>query len=88
MKYNSFMDYGDDEVGDEGWLETAENNRQMCSICGRTIPKDVQRISLSYRSRYGTGYKRICGLCILTYSRKVNKKPLKKWMDKLIVDEL
>ena len=74
------------EVKDK--LVTAENGRQICSFCGRAIPKDVQRISFGYSTRYGSSNKRVCGLCILQLADELDKKPIKKWKEKLVVKEL
>ena len=69
-------------------LKIANTGQEKCSVCGRTIPKDVQRISFPYNTRYGVSYKRVCALCILKLSKDVNKKPIKKWKEMLVLKEL
>jgi hypothetical protein len=56
-----------------------ENNLQKCQECEKSIPKDVQRISFSYKTRYGRSYIRICALCIIDLAKKVNKATIKKY---------
>jgi len=72
----------------EDRLYTYENSREKCSICGRNIPEDVDRISFDYRTHWGSSYIRVCGMCILTLSESINKKPIERWNDKLMVDKL
>jgi len=69
-------------------LEVHTNSRCVCSICGRCIPKDVERISLGYRGAYSYNYKRICGLCILELSKELDLKSVEEWKDKMMVEEL
>jgi len=69
-------------------LEKAEVGNQKCSGCKRTIPRDVERISFPYTTRYGVSYIRICSLCLLELSKRIDKKPINKWKQKLIIDAL
>jgi len=70
------------------YLEKHNNSRQICSICGRSIPKYIQRVSLSYSSKFGCSYKRICSLCILELSKELDLKSIEEWKDKMMVEEL
>jgi hypothetical protein len=66
-------------------LSTWATNRCVCSICGSTIPKEVERVSFSYKTRYGTSYIRICGLCIIRTARKLKRKPIMDWAKKVTI---
>ena len=69
-------------------LKTHTNNREECSLCKRKIPKDVERVSFLYRSRYSYSHKRICGLCILKLSTLLDLKSVNEWKEKIMVEEL
>lgn len=70
-------------------LNLAENNRQKCSVCGKQIPKEIERIKLDYINRYGGScYKRVCSRCILLLSKVIDKKQIKKWNEILIEEQI
>ena len=69
-------------------LETHKDGRQMCSICGKSIPKDIKRISLSYCGMYGGSNKRICARCILYLAELIDKEKVAKWENKLVLKSL
>jgi len=70
------------------WLEVADSNRQKCSICGRTIPKFVERVSFGFSTQWGYSHKRICGLCILQLADNIDKKRINEWKDSLLVKKI
>ncbi len=73
----------------KGELKKGENDKQKCSMCGRWIPKEVERISLSYYGSYGgNNHKRICGLCLSQLYEVLDKKAVENWKLKLITNEL
>jgi len=69
-------------------LELADNNRQKCSICGRTIPKNVHRVSFYYNTQWGGSNKRICGMCILELAEHIDKESIKEWKNKIMVKRI
>ena len=62
---------------------TVSSNNQVCACCNRCIPKFVKRLSLGYRTRYGSAALRVCEVCINELSKKVNKKSVKQWEEQL-----
>ena len=70
-------------------LEIHNSGRQKCTICKRYIPKHIQRISIEHIGRYGREKSiRICGLCILNFSKDLNIEGIKEWEKFIMVDEL
>lgn len=69
-------------------LKIGNNNGERCSCCGRTIPKEVGRITFDYSTRWGTSYKRLCGLCIQRLYKALDKKPIKVWEKRVIKGEV
>jgi len=69
-------------------LDIAENNRQRCTICGRSIPKNVDRFNFSYRTQWGCSHFRICSYCLEQLYLVINKKPLEEWKEKIMIDEI
>lgn len=59
---NKMENYGDPDY--KQFLTTHTNNLQKCSLCRRSIPKELKRINFEYKSEYGYSYKRICLYCI------------------------
>jgi len=70
------------------WLDKGENGRQVCSICGNTIPKYIDRVSFAYRTQWGYSHKRICSYCIEQLYLELDKDSLEKWKEKILVDKL
>lgn len=66
-------------------LIKALDGRQKCSLCGESIPKEVDRLSFGYKTRFGHSYIRLCGLCLIRASNQVDKKSLKEWAKKIVV---
>ena len=70
-------------------LTKCENGKQKCSLCDRTIPKEVERVSFYYSGAYGrSSYHRICGYCISQLYNVLDKKPIRDWKLKLVIEEL
>jgi len=69
-------------------LNKGENGRQVCSVCSKTIPKDIDRISFEYRTQWGYSHKRICSYCIEQLYLELDKDSLEKWKEKMLVDKL
>lgn len=67
-------------------LVFGDNNLSKCTRCGNQIPKEIERVSYSYKTRYGKSYHRFCGLCILELSEKISKATKKRYraMHKII----
>jgi len=70
------------------YLSVADSGRQKCSLCHRTIPKNVQRLSVSYNTRYGSAYIRVCGLCLIKAGKHVNDSALDEWGKELMLEEI
>lgn len=60
-------------------LKLGDNNRQVCTICHSGIKEDVERISFSYSTRWGSSYIRICGYCILRLADQVSEPTKEKF---------
>lgn len=73
-------------------MELHNNGKQKCSICKLTIPGNILRLSIDYKSRYGPKQIRICSKCILKLNQKVkvakNMKNIKAWEKNIMVKEL
>jgi len=69
-------------------LKKYDNGLQQCNGCKRKIPADVDRISFGYSTQWGSGSIRICSLCFETLHRNSDKKALRKWKRKLVVEEI
>ena len=72
----------------ENELDTYVNNRHKCTVCRRTIPKDVDRLNFSYRTQWGYSHIRLCSFCIEQLYLVLNKSPLEEWKQKIMVEEI
>lgn len=54
-------------------LHYGTSGREGCNGCSRVIPKDIQRTSFSYSSRWGTKYIRLCAVCINQLNSQISK---------------
>ena len=69
-------------------LAITNNSRQKCSLCHRTIPKDVRRISFPYNTQFGVSFIRLCGRCICKMAESLkNDKAIKEWDKKIMIKE-
>ena len=64
------------------------DGRQKCTLCERSIPKDVERVSFGYSTQYGSSNIRLCGLCILRLAKELDKKPIEEWAKKIVGEEI
>lgn len=62
-------------------------NKQMCSVCNESIPMNIKRLSMAYKSKWGTGWIRICERCVKILNKKKNLKNIKKWEKELVERE-
>jgi len=74
------------------WLHKHDDNRQRCTLCKNSIPKDVMRVSFYYSNGYGgSSAKRICGLCLIKLSeeiKRLNEKEINEWIKKLTIKSI
>jgi hypothetical protein len=68
-------------------IDTADNNRQTCKMCERTIPADVKRLSIHYKNGQWSATLRICGLCLRKAGNHVNDEALEKWAQNIFLTE-
>jgi len=54
------------EINYNDRLIIGKNGREVCSLCKKTIPANMKRISFSSQGMYGsTKYTRLCAECLV-----------------------
>ena len=64
-----------------------ESNRNRCSNCKQSIPKDIQRLKIKVGINWNTGdsaFKSICGHCLLEYAEQIDKIKIKNWISEKV----
>ena len=61
-------------------LHACSDNRQRCTVCQESIPKDVQRLSFRYKNAWQrNNFIRICAKCLLAFGKEIEIEPIKAW---------
>lgn len=72
----------------EDKLELGENSMQGCSLCGRKIPQNIQRVSFEFKTNFGKSYKRLCGYCIKKLYEELDLKAIEAMEEKIVEGEI
>jgi hypothetical protein len=67
-----------------------KDSRQHCSLCGKSIHKDAERISHHCgRNTYGGQINfRLCSYCIYKLNESLDKESLRKEIERRVVDSI
>lgn len=80
------------------YLEVRGDGRNRCTMCCQIIPKEIPRLKVYVPIKspsylyYHSGYKTVCGFCLLDVVKNLNKKKMSKakniWIQKRVIDKL
>ena len=64
------------------------DNRIACSICGYSIPKELERYRFEKHGYQSSAVNTVCGVCLIQLAKLVDKKVVRKVMEARFVEQL